>query len=221
VAERLPLFPLGTVLVPGQLLPLHLFEPRYRVLARDLLDLPEDDRRFGVVAIRSGSEVGAEGVLALHEVGCVARVRRIEPADDGRFAVVATGAERFRLRGLEHGKPYLTGVVEPLPEAEGDGAAALATGARSAFLDYLRALSAAGPADADLAEAADDPRTLSYLIAVAMRIDLEDRQSLLARPDDAERLRAGLSLLRRESRLIRLLSAVPAPELARAPLSPN
>jgi Lon protease-like protein len=95
VPVRLPLFPLGLVLVPGLLLPLHVFEHRYRVMVRDLLALPEEERRFGVVAIRTGREVGEDGVTALHHVGCTAQVRRVDPHDDGRFDVVSSGGERF------------------------------------------------------------------------------------------------------------------------------
>ena len=58
-------------------------------------------------------------------------------------------------------------------------------------------------------------------MAATVRVDLEDRQALLAEPDAAARLRAELALLRREARLMRTLSAVPAPELTRVPLSPN
>ena len=65
----LPLFPLPLVLLPGVVLPLHVFEPRYRVLVQALLELPDEaERRFGVVAIRAGREVGADGVRALHAV---------------------------------------------------------------------------------------------------------------------------------------------------------
>ena len=65
----IPLFPLGTVLVPGLVLPLHVFEPRYRRLLADLAAKPEHERGFGVVAIREGHEVGEGGARALHEVG--------------------------------------------------------------------------------------------------------------------------------------------------------
>ena len=223
MADRLPLFPLGLVLVPGLVLPLHVFEQRYRLLVRSLLDRPEDERRFGVVAIRSGREVGAEGVLALHVVGCTAQLRRVEPHDDGRFDLVTTGADRFRLLRLEHDQPWLTGVVEPLPEhSGGDDEARLAAGSvRQALGDYLRALAAAGSATAALPALPEDPRALSYLVAVGLRADLAERQALLEVPDDAARLRAGLALLRHEARVIRALSAVPAPELTRTPLSPN
>ncbi len=68
MSETLPLFPLGTVLFPGLLLPLHIFEERYRQLVRDLVRQPEP-RRFGVVAIREGRETGIDGVAALYEIG--------------------------------------------------------------------------------------------------------------------------------------------------------
>ena len=223
MAVRLPLFPLGLVLVPGLVLPLHVFEQRYRVLVQDLLALPEPERRFGVVAIRSGREVGADGVLALHEVGCTAQLRAVEPHDDGRYDVVATGGERFRLVDLEHDQPYLTGVVELLGDEVGptDEATVLADAVGPAYADHLRALAAASGETAEAPQLPDDVRTLSYLVAATLRVDLEDRQALLAEPDAAARLRAELALLRREARLMRSLSAVPAPELTRQPLSPN
>ena len=222
--ERLPLFPLGLVLLPGLLLPLHVFEQRYRDLVRDLLEQPEPDRRFGVVAIREGREVGAEGVTALHEVGCVARLRRVTPYDDGRFDIVATGAERFRLTGLVDGAAYATGLVEPLPDDLGppDEAALLDRAVRTAFRGYVGALAAARDQDADeLGDLPDDSLVLSYVVAASVVVDLEDRQRLLAELDGVARLRAELALLRREATLLRTLTALPAPELARVPISPN
>ena len=84
MSERLPLFPLGTVLFPGLLLPLHIFDDCYRQLVHQLLDGPEP-RRFGVIAIRKGRETGIEGVSSLYEVGCTATLRETEEHDDGRF----------------------------------------------------------------------------------------------------------------------------------------
>ena len=69
MGTMLPLFPLGAVLYPGMLLPLHIFEERYRQLVRDLLDGAEP-RRFGVIAIRKGRETGIDGVHSLYEIGC-------------------------------------------------------------------------------------------------------------------------------------------------------
>ena len=222
--ERLPLFPLGLVLLPGLLLPLHVFEDRYRDLVRDLLELPEPARRFGVVAIREGREVGVDGVTALHEVGCVAQLRRVTPYDDGRFDIVATGAQRFRLTGLADGAAYATGLVELLPDELGapDEAALLDRAVRSAFQAYLQALAhARGESAQEAGELPGDSLVLSYVVAASVVVDLEDRQRLLAEPDGVARLRAELALLRRETTLLRALTALPAPELARSPVSPN
>jgi Lon protease-like protein len=223
VTEHLPLFPLGTVLFPGLLLPLHVFEERYRVLVRELLEQPAERRRFGVVAIRRGREVGADGVTALHDVGCVAHVRRVEPHDDGRFHLVTTGAERFRLTGLVAGAPYLTGAVELLPDDPGpaDETALLDRAVRAAFGRYVTALARAQAAELEQPDLPADPLVLSYLVAATVLVELEDRQALLAQPDGRARLRAELALLRRETTLLRTLAAAPSPELTRGPVSPN
>ena len=118
----IPLFPLGTVLVPGLLLPLHIFEPRYRQLVVDLESQPEGERGFGVVAIREGREVGADGVTAMFEVGTVAELREVDRYPDGRADIMTNGDARFHLLGLvETGTPYLCGEVEWLGEGDGDG----------------------------------------------------------------------------------------------------
>ena len=221
--DRLPLFPLGLVLLPGLLLPLHVFEQRYRDLVQDLLALPEEARRFGVVAIRSGREVGADGVTALHEVGCVARLRRVTPYEDGRYDIVSTGAERFRLTALVDGAAYPTGLVQWLPDELGaeDEAALLDRAVRAAFRAYVVAMAAARGEEPDLPDLPDSSLVLSYLVAASVVVDLEDRQRLLAEPDGVARLRAELALLRREVTLLRTLTAAPAPELARLPVNPN
>ncbi|MCW2616609.1 MAG: peptidase lon domain protein [Frankiales bacterium] len=223
MSDRLPLFPLGLVLLPGLVLPLHVFEERYRVLVRELLELPEEQRRFGVVAIREGREVGADGVTALHEVGCVARLRRVEPHADGRFDIVTTGAERFRLTGLETGGPYLTGLVDWLPDELGpaEEAALLDRAVRAEFLAYLAALADARGDELEEPELPASSLVLGYLVAATVLLDLDDRQALLAQTDGAARLRAELSLLRREGTLLRVLGATPSPELARGPISLN
>src|SRR5215831_15157203 len=102
MSQTMPLFPLGTVLFPGLVLPLHIFEERYRQLVRELIQRPDDvPKRFGVVAIREGREVGPDGIRALHEVGCAAELRAVEPYDDGRFDIVTTGSHRFRLTAID------------------------------------------------------------------------------------------------------------------------
>jgi Lon protease-like protein len=144
VATRLPLFPLDTVLVPGLVLPLHVFEPRYRVLVKALLELPEDaERQFGVIAIRAGKEVGVDGVRALYGVGCTAELREVTPYADGQYDLVTVGETRFRLVALDEsaGTPYHTGFVDFLPERDGEGdVAALAERVTQRFGDYRERL---------------------------------------------------------------------------------
>ncbi len=212
---RLALFPLGTVLIPGMLLPLHIFEERYRQLVRDLLVAPHDSRAFGVVAIREGREVGSDGVRALHGIGCVARLRRVEPYDDGRFDIVTSGSQRFRLVALDESRPYLQGDVELLGEPDGERAPDRATRVAAAYADYRKALGAAED------EHADDARALSYSVAAGAVLDLTEKQRLLELPDTASRLAAELVLLRREITLLSVLPSLPAVELTRLPASPN
>ena len=123
MGELIPLFPLGTPLFPGIVLPLQIFEPRYRRLMRDLLTLPEagDRRFFGVVAIRQGWEVQhIAPAEALYDVGCTARVQAVRPQADGGFRIVTVGGERFRLLDVvvADDPPYLQGEVEWLTEEE-------------------------------------------------------------------------------------------------------
>lgn len=234
MTERLPLFPLGTVLFPGLLLPLHVFEERYRSLVRDLTTLPEPEQRFGVVAIRAGREVGADGVHALHDVGCAAQVRRVEPYDDGRFDLVASGGARFRLLDVDAGaEPYLVGQVEFLDDGDSldsgaggavgdaDTAALLVPAVTTAFRSYLDALGATRGVEVAAPDLPDEPLLLSYLVAATVLLDTAERQQLLAAPDAVARLRLARSLLHRENALLGRLTAVAAPDLTRVPLSPN
>ncbi len=120
--DVIPLFPLGTPLFPGMVLPLRVFEPRYRRLVRDLLELPEGAARcFGVVAIRQGWEVeDVAPAEALYDVGCTARLQTVRPQPDGGFHIVTVGGDRFRLLDLVVGEepPYLQAEVEWLAEEE-------------------------------------------------------------------------------------------------------
>ncbi len=220
--ETLPLFPLGTVLYPGLVLPLHIFEDRYRQLVRDLLD-GQEPRRFGVIAIREGRETGIGGVSALHEVGCTATVREISEAEDGQYDLVTVGTDRFRLLDLDDSRPYLFGEVEMLDEPAGDEAtAALAAGAvQRAFRAYLNVLADRGAATISVPDLPDEPILLSYLVAASMIIEMGDRQGLLAEPDAVRRLSAERVLLARETAILRELGSTPALDLRSSPYSPN
>jgi Lon protease-like protein len=222
MSETLPLFPLGTVLYPGLLLPLNIFEERYRELVRDLLDGPEP-RRFGVIAIRKGRETGVDGISALYQIGCVATVREVAEQDDGRYHLVTVGTQRFRLASLDKSRPYLQGEVDLLEEEVGDEAAAgLAVHAvQRGFHGYVEALASRESVEVTVPELPDEPLLLSYLVAASMILDLSVRQDLLAEPDAERRLGAERALLARETTMLRSLTATPAPDLRNTPYSSN
>jgi uncharacterized protein len=222
MSETLPLFPLGTVLYPGLLLPLHVFEERYRQLVRDLLAGPEP-RTFGVIAIREGRETGPNGIVTLYEVGCTATLRQANELDDGRYDLVTVGAQRFLLTGTDDSRPYLQGQVELLAEETGDetGAALAARSVQDAFRSYLGALAERGVTQVSVPDLPDDPVLLSYLVAASMVIEVRDKQALLAEPDALHRLVTERMLLSRETTMLRTLTAAPAPDLRNTPYSSN
>ena len=222
MSERLPLFPLGVVLYPGMLLPLHIFEDRYRRLVRDLLDGPEP-RRFGVIAIRKGRETGVEGVQSLYEIGCTATLRQVEEHQDGRFDLVTVGTQRFRLLALDQTLPYLQGEIELLPDEAVDGAAAVPAvrAVQAAFRGYLNALTEWGGATVRVGDLPDEPVLLSFIVAAAMVIDLPERQALLDEPDALRRLAAERAVLSRESAMLRATTSRPAPDLRYTRYNPN
>jgi hypothetical protein len=209
------------------LLPLHVFEPRYRALVRRLMSADEPaGREFGVVAIRQGWEVGADGVAALHAVGCTAELRQVTPYGDGRYDIVSVGRRRFRLAEVDAGvAPYLCGSVAWLAEEAGDGCEAelLTRSVAELFLTCRRLLSAyEPPAEPRRHELPDDPRLVANLVAAAAPFTLDDRQSLLAATSVTDQLRHELRLLKREVTMLTRLRAVPVPlaEL-RVPMGPN
>ena len=152
MGELIPLFPLGTPLFPGVVLPLHVFEPRYRRMMQDLLSLPEssDRRFFGVVAIRQGWEVERVAPAeALYDIGCTAQLRRVGAQPDGGFAIVTVGADRFRLLDVVVGEdpPYLQAEVEWLADEE---AAEEAAGDAEGHASSRPGLALPGPVEAEV-----------------------------------------------------------------------
>jgi Lon protease-like protein len=185
MSARLPLFPLDLVLFPGELLPLHIFEPRYRRLLTDCL---ESDRRFGITqALEPGP--GTLGTMAL--------IRGAEPLADGRSNIVVLGQRRFGVRSLlEEGTPYLVAAVEAfedLPE----------TAPRPAERAELEQL--AGQFRSSVATLADtaadppaweaDPESFSFQAAALLESDPGLRVPLHAERRTRLRVRALLELL--------------------------
>jgi Lon protease-like protein len=236
VGANIPVFPLGTVLFPGLVLPLHIFEDRYRTLVRELVASTGDGpHEFGVVTLNRGLEVqtapdGGElpvedapvTASSLYAVGCTAELRQVTELPDGRFDIVTVGRRRFTVLSVEQGAaPYLMAKVEWMPDEQGadEMAQLLAPRALAAFRTYLDLLR---PDSEVLDQVPDDPTVLSHLIAATAQLTTDERQMLLAAPDTTSRLRAELKLLNREAGLLARVRAVPVPlsDLAR-PASPN
>jgi uncharacterized protein len=198
---ELPLFPLSTVLYPGLPIPLHVFEERYRQMFARILD---GERRFGVVAIVRGHEVG--GTADYHPVGCVAEVQQVHRHPDGRLDVVARGQRRFRIEGVTQSAPYIVAEVATLTETAGETAGERVAPVGRLFRRYVATLlETAGESEVEQVGLPDDPVAASYLVAGALQVDLRDKQHLLAIASAAERLRAELRLLRRELVLLERL----------------
>jgi Lon protease-like protein len=198
---ELPLFPLHLVLFPGRPLPLHLFEPRYRRMLDDCL---AGERRFGVVAIRAGHEVGAPAET--FSVGTVAEIEQVEVLEGGRFDVLARGLRRFRiLRHLE-GSPYQRAEVELLDDEPVEPSdQRRCHQLRQLLVPYLSQL---GAPQELLAHLPGSPDQLAYLAAAAMQVDLPEQQRLLELDSTGSRIGATLEMLRRESGIMRHLGSV-------------
>jgi Lon protease-like protein len=215
VADRIPLFPLGTVLLPGVSLPLHIFEPRYRQLTVDLVTGAAPDRCFGVVATKyAWSEHTPEPEI--QQVGCSAVLREASRLPDGRFDIVTRGDRRFRLLDIEDrgSAPYLTGTIEWLPDIEAEDTPedlmrVLMQSARSAHRRYCAA--AWHRSDWSEPDPEAEPGILAHLIASDCLLSLEDRQRLLEERSPIRRLRMVRRLLNREAGILGSLHAVPVP----------
>jgi uncharacterized protein len=211
VAETVPLFPLGAVLLPGASLPLHIFEPRYRQLTVDLVTGAVPDRSFGVIAIKQG----LDAVEETHNIGCTAVLQEVRRLPDGRFDIVTRGEKRFRLLEVDNtSAPYLIGKIEWVPDGDPSAEQSmllpiLARAAREAHRRYCCAAWQHG----DWEEPKDDVdlAALAHLLASDCLLTLEDRQALLEECDPVSRLRLVRSLLVREAAFLQMLRAVPVP----------
>lgn len=134
---EIPLFPLHAVLCPGIVLPLHVFEDRYRALTRHCL---ATGAPFGIVLIRDGREVGAGPTPTLADVGALVEIREAGRYADGRYDLLAAATGRFAIESVDPGQaPYLVADVTPLEDDVGDEARAerLAATAIRRFVRYL------------------------------------------------------------------------------------
>jgi Lon protease-like protein len=181
------MFPLGTVLFPSGVLPLHVFELRYRALVEHCL-AAEDGPEFGVVLIERGSEVGGGDTRV--EVGTVARIVEASRFDDGRYALATVGTRRLRVVAWQPDDPYPQATVELLDEPDID--AADATEARAAVEQRLRRVlglaSELGAAVRTDVELDPDPVRAGFQACALAPLGPFDAQQLLELDDPRARL---------------------------------
>lgn len=171
--ERFPLFPLSLVLLPGEVVPLHIFEQRYKQMIDECLD---DDGEFGIVWVAD------DGV---HDIGCSAGVTQLlERMEDGRMNILVQGTRRFRLLRRIDDMAYPAGDIEPL-EDSGEPPSDHEAGAeaRERYADLVEAVTESRPTQSDIAELD------AYGMAATLDLSLEAKQDLLELRAEDERLR--------------------------------
>jgi uncharacterized protein len=196
----LNLFPLNTVLLPGAMLQLHVFEDRYKEMMAQCISssLP-----FGVLLDRKGHEVGDD--LDPVDVGTVAVIRQVTKLPAGRLFVIAQGTRRFRIDRVVGTTPFWRAEISFLEELDGpaDSAGRLRETATLRFKDYLEALLAPSGNELEDVELPSDAAASSYIIADALQVETGVKQKLLEATSAAERLRTELALLDQETRRLR------------------
>lgn len=184
----LPMFPLGSVLLPGGVLTLHVFEPRYRALVQACI--ASDDHEFGTVLIEQGHEVG--GGDRRRVAGTVARMVQVAELPDGRYAVVAVGTHRVRVQAWLPDDPYPTADLDDWPDHDPDDAEVV--GMVDELTPRIRraaalALELGDPIGDPHQDISDDPLIASYHLASLAPLSTVDRYDLLCAAGPAARLR--------------------------------
>jgi Lon protease-like protein len=195
--ERFPLFPLGLVLLPSEMVPLHIFEDRYRTMIDECLD---QGTAFGIVWL---SDAG------LKEVGCTAEIARlIERLEDGRMNILVQGAQPFRLLRRIEDLPYPAGDIELVDEQPAEPPADIEAAARERYADLVERATDSRPEEGDLAELD------AYGMAASIDFEAGPKQELLELRSEDERLRKLTELL--TTTMKRLDYAERAQELSRS-----
>jgi Lon protease-like protein len=223
---RLPLFPLGHVLMPGCALPLRIFEPRYLRLLTDV-EHSGGLGSFGVVALTAGPEVDNgldDAAPEFAQVGTVAEILEAHPAPNGSVSLLTGGSRRFRIvEMVETTAPYLTAEVDYLDELTGSLPDVLPGATRALAAEYSRLISALtgnepGPRD----PYPSDPCLLSYRLATEAPLTQADHQQLLEDDTATARLLHVQRVLRREVVLVRATRSIAvSPALLQVTLRPN
>ncbi len=185
--RELPLFPLSdVVLFPGQSLPLHIFEYRYRMMMNTIL---ESDRSFGI--LMADTETGKPA-----HVGCSAQIVQYQRLPDHRFKILTIGQQRFRVLEYQRERPYLVGWVEMVDdEPSDDTPMQLAMEVRELLDDVVRLSQKLTDQEIELPQIPRSPLELSYWVASSFHGASNEQQALLETRDTAARLRREAEIL--------------------------
>jgi Lon protease-like protein len=178
VLTEIPIFPLATVLFPGAILPLHIFEDRYKDMMRHAI---ENQGQFGL-SYRDDAAVGEQSVPAIGSVGCAARINAVMPLEGGRMNVISTGLIRYRILAVKQSAPFIIAAIEPFsddPEPQAD-LSRLQNDTSALTTQFLTALQELNDASAhEQPELPEDAESFSLSVASALPIDNEAKQRLL------------------------------------------
>lgn len=219
--NRIPLFPLNTVLFPGMPLTLHIFEDRYKLMVGRCL---AEKRPFGVVMLQEGSAEQRPGQSVVpYRVGCSAVITQVQPVGMGRMNILAIGYERFRTVAYDDSQEYLSADIDPLPYAPLDAIAVEAPVARLRSLveRYAQMLTQAENTSFDGLKLPEDPLELVFLAASLLKSSMEDKQALLEIPDSNSLLEQVLARYRKEMLLYAISARAPESGELHTPFSVN
>lgn len=203
--QMMALFPLGTVLFPGVVLPLHIFEPRYRQMIARCLHLKQP---FGAVLIKEGIEVG--GAAEPYEIGTVAEIEHALRFEDGRLLLTTVGQQRFRIINIVQRDPYLVANIELLNDDLTSDTLGYAERIRDLYTKHRDALAYATGITPQLDDLPDDPVELSYQLCEQFQVVDQSKQELLEADLD-DRLEAIAEALERELRFLPQPPSSPPP----------
>jgi Lon protease-like protein len=194
----IPIFPLSLVQFPNAITPLHIFEPRYRQLLKDVM---EGDKTFGIL-YRNDELMLESELLPPGSIGCSVEVAVVQELPDGRSNLLCVGISRFRLLAYVEGQPYQQAEVEFFEdEPTFDDLSADADRAKGLFMRLLRAsrrLKGEQDEDAESApDLPDDPQSVSFIVSAYLDIENSQKQDLLELTDTRERLNEVSELLAR------------------------
>lgn len=222
MSGTLPMFPLNTVVFPGVVIPLRVFEDRYRALVHHLLRVPDPAMRlFGSVGIREGYEVGTHGNQSLYRVGSRLQLSEAVESPDGTFDIIAVGRDRIRLDQLVTSGNFPSAHITELPTPAATAVEdAVIDVALATFTAYRAAVSPWRP-DPHPERLPRDPEYLSWTLAAVIPLAMPQRQALLESNDVSQRLLMIAEHLRGELRAMNAIPSLPATEVQRTRWSPN